>query len=227
MGTIVGIYGFRCTESGKWYVGQSINVLVRKRDHLIDLRRGRHPNSHMQSAFDKYGESSFEFHVLEETPEDMLDARECSWIEYLRSTDRDFGYNLDTGGHFKKHHSLETRAKMSAWQTGLKRPPHTPEARAKMSAAHKGRRVGPFSIETRAKMSAWQRGRKLPPETIAKLSSARRGVKRGPMSQEQKDKLSELRRGENNPNWGRKHSKASREKMSESRRQKNLIRAAA
>jgi len=62
--TQAGIYGIKNTANGKWYVGQTIDLNKRRGDHFTALRGGYNKNSHLQSAFVKYGESCFEFHVI-------------------------------------------------------------------------------------------------------------------------------------------------------------------
>jgi len=167
----VGIYGWRCTENGKWYIGQSVDIESRRGCHLYRLRGGKHPNRHLQASFDKHGAESFEFHIVEEAPEDMLDIRERSWIAYLNSTDQRFGYNLDTGGWANRQRSPETRAKISAARLGKRL---SPESRAKLSAWRTGRKNGPMSIEQRAKISAANKGKSPSLEHRAKLSVARK-----------------------------------------------------
>jgi len=73
-------------------------------------------------------------------------------------------------------HTPETRAKMSATHTGMKR---SPEARAIMSAAQKGRKI---SDEHRAKISAANTGKHHTPETCAKMSATRKGMRHTPES---------------------------------------------
>jgi DNA-binding transcriptional ArsR family regulator len=60
-----GIYVIRNQVNGKEYVGKAVRVNKRWRDHQCDLRAGRHPNPLLQRAWDKYGESSFQFELIE------------------------------------------------------------------------------------------------------------------------------------------------------------------
>ena len=131
-----GIYGIRNMVSGKWYVGQSLNVEQRIRQHKADLRYKHHFNDHLQKAVIKYGLKNFAFRILEETPESMLDVRECAWIEYHKSIDQKYGYNQSTGGHLTRHHSKESLRKMSKSQKGRH---HSKETRRRMSEANKRR----------------------------------------------------------------------------------------
>lgn len=79
------------------YIGQSKNIKKRWHDHLQNLRQGTHINRHMQSAFQKYGESAFSFSVIEECDTSLLNEREQYWIaQYQTFGPR--GYNLTPGG---------------------------------------------------------------------------------------------------------------------------------
>lgn len=62
--SVVGVYVIRCTANGRVYVGSSSNVEVRRRRHVKDLRQGKHQNSHLQRAWDKYGDRAFTFEVV-------------------------------------------------------------------------------------------------------------------------------------------------------------------
>lgn len=53
----MGIYKIVCLKNNKSYIGSFSNLRVRKNAHFRLLRNGEHYNSHIQRAFDKYGES--------------------------------------------------------------------------------------------------------------------------------------------------------------------------
>lgn len=199
-----GIYGWRCTDSGKWYIGQSVDVEARRSNHLSCLRGGYGFNGYLQAAFNKHGEESFEFHVLEETPEDILDVRERTWIAYLKSTDPVHGYNLDSGGKLHKRHSAITRAKMSESNKGKHSGPISAEHRANISAAQMGKKRGPFSEEHRAALSAAHKGQGLSPEHRAKVTAALTGRA---VSEETRAKISAS-------NIGQKRSQETRDNIS-------------
>ena len=165
----IGIYCFINTHNGKRYVGQSINIDVRHKRHLIDLNKNTHPNAHLQGAFNKYGSSCFEFHILEECGADMLDMREIAWINYYHSFGEG-GYNLTSGGLFFKH-TWETKKKIGAAEIGRKRNPISDEARLKMRLAKLGRKLSP---EHKKKIGAAAKGKKraFSPEWIANIGAA-------------------------------------------------------
>jgi len=45
--------------------------------------------------------------------DNLIDDAERFWIEYFRSWDRDFGYNLESGGCSNKTLSFKTKFKIS------------------------------------------------------------------------------------------------------------------
>lgn len=93
----VGIYVIENTANGKKYVGQSYDVIRRFRVHKLKLRKGEHPNTHLQGAWNQYGENSFAFSVIENCSIEVLNDREMFWIEKLQTLSPN-GYNLTLGG---------------------------------------------------------------------------------------------------------------------------------
>lgn len=61
-----GVYSITCKSTGKGYLGSSIDIAYRWKRHLYLLRKGVHTNPHLQNSFDKYGESNFEFRLIED-----------------------------------------------------------------------------------------------------------------------------------------------------------------
>lgn len=186
------IYAFRNRENGKVYIGSAIDALERRNDHLYALRRGRSHCPHLQAAWTKYGEDTFEWGIVEVVAEPtMLIEREQFWMDIFQSCDRLFGYNArpKAGNQLGLRHSDVSRAKISASKKG-KKPDLSDEQRARMSALHKGRKRSP---ETGAKISAANTGRKMSPEAIAKTRAANLGRK---ASDATKAKLSAIHKGQ-------------------------------
>ena len=67
MTAVCGVYGIINMTNGHIYVGSSINIHRRKLRHFRYLKNGEHENSHLQNAYNKYGEDAFVFVVLEHT----------------------------------------------------------------------------------------------------------------------------------------------------------------
>lgn len=61
-----GIYRITCVPTGNHYIGSSIHIEERWRQHRTEMRGGYHSNPHLQRSWNKYGEPAFTFVVLEE-----------------------------------------------------------------------------------------------------------------------------------------------------------------
>ncbi len=92
-----GIYCIRNKISKKRYIGSSVNCYHRiKSQHLARLRIGTHNNPHLQSSFSKYGESAFEYFIIELCEEKNMLSKEQHHIDKMKSMDSRFGYNINT-----------------------------------------------------------------------------------------------------------------------------------
>ncbi len=105
-----GIYVITNTINGKQYVGQSIDIDKRIKQHFRDLKAGR-DSSHMQRAYNLYGKEAFAADIIEYCDIDKLDDREIYWIAELDTFEN--GYNLTLGGVGTRGHTIseETREK--------------------------------------------------------------------------------------------------------------------
>ncbi len=86
------VYAIRHNVTNRIYIGSSENVDRRLRNHMCDLRAGRHKIEDMQEDYNKYGEN-FTFTVLDTV--DNWDDRnkEYKWMEAYQSHIRGVGYN--------------------------------------------------------------------------------------------------------------------------------------
>lgn len=111
-----GIYKITCTTNQYFYVGSCKEFKRRLRGHLASLRKGTHHSKKMQNVFNKHGEDSFVFEVLEvmigstefdrQLKEQIyLDDLWCSEIMNIRKKSDKVAY--------RKPVSDETKAKMS------------------------------------------------------------------------------------------------------------------
>lgn len=116
-----GIYKIINTLSNKVYVGCASNIRTRWNGHLYDLRKEKHPNTYLQKAWSKYGESNFRFEIIESCDITDLYVREHYWVNILDCLNRSKGYNLrptDTLGC--STHSEETKEKIRLANKGKK-----------------------------------------------------------------------------------------------------------
>lgn len=111
-----GIYSIINKHNGKMYIGQSIDIEKRFRQHKSHLNNQTHVNKHLQSAWDKYGESSFNFNILLICSEHELDAEEYKFIK-LYATYKN-GYNLTWGGDFNPMKLPEISQKVKGENNG-------------------------------------------------------------------------------------------------------------
>ena len=121
----VGIYKIRNIINNNIYIGSSNNIKKRWIKHFSLLKRNCHHSSHLQNAWNKYGEFNFEFSILEECKEDELLLREQYYLdklllasEYIKGNNNFFiknGYNIkpfcESNLGFK--HSIETIEKIN------------------------------------------------------------------------------------------------------------------
>lgn len=96
------VYAIRCKETGKIYIGCTKYPEDRIKQHFRELSRKqktvkdgkfRVPSA-WQLDYDKYGESAFEFYLLESNiSEEARFSREIFWIEEYKAFDSRYGYN--------------------------------------------------------------------------------------------------------------------------------------
>lgn len=89
-----GIYRIYCTQTGKMYIGSSVDIALRWSQHRSQLRRDIHANTHLQHAWNKYGADSFVFSIIELVDHNLLLDREQHWINSTQCCNRDYGYNI-------------------------------------------------------------------------------------------------------------------------------------
>ena len=143
------------------------------------------------------------------------------------------GYNLTEGGDgWSGGPCEETRRKLSEirkklYSSGVKHPMlgkhHSEETKKKMSVNRSGKCIGEnhpmfgkhHTEEAKMKMSAVHKGKHPTEETKKKMSNAHKGKpKEKPMSEETKKKLSDALKGRTSPNKGKHLSEETKKKIS-------------
>lgn len=149
-----GIYAIRHLQSGKLYVGSANDLERRFIEHRTTLDAKKHPNRHLQRAWNKYGNDAFTFEVLEYVEDARrLVEREQHWLDRTESYKRPRGYNLAHRAQsmLGYKHSTAARRRMSKAHIGYDMPidqrkkisralkgnkEHSKQARRKLSEAH-------------------------------------------------------------------------------------------
>lgn len=127
--------------NGKRYVGITNNPKAR----WYGNGKAYKDCKHFATAIKKYGWENFTHYLLEsDLTLEEANALEQKYIAKYKTQDRQYGYNIQPGGFFVpsmlgKHHSEETKRKMSKSQKGKTR---TAEWRANHSAFMMGFLVG-------------------------------------------------------------------------------------
>ena len=121
-----GIYKITNTETQKIYIGSTVNLKKRRKQHFTDLRSNNHSNEHLQRSFNKYGESCFIFEILEECVDFSMKELKDKEQEYLDSIDNwENCYNIEKSVAFFRPlppTKEKTREKFSAMRKGELNP---------------------------------------------------------------------------------------------------------
>lgn len=132
-----GVYKIQFRETEQVYVGSGVNIENRWRSHRSGLRNNTHYNYKLQDKWNEYGESEFNFIVLEECAPNDLFLREQYWIDLLDAVKRGFNIMPTAGSNKGWEPTEETRQNMRLANLGKKL---SPETREKQSKAVKERR---------------------------------------------------------------------------------------
>jgi group I intron endonuclease len=123
--TCSGVYIFRNTVNNKCYIGSTVMTFKKRMDHhLWHLRENKHKNIHFQNAWNKYGEDSFEYDILEICDKDKCLEREQyyldtvlfakEFIDGISNKFRELSYNINplaTGTPNLSKETIEKRTK--------------------------------------------------------------------------------------------------------------------
>lgn len=216
------IYKIINTTNGKFYVGSTTDTRERFRVHRKRLRNNKHHATHLQAAWNKYGEDAFVFHIVETVPEgESLQHAEDRWLadhvgkEYCYNKSKFSGApwrgtSGDGTPFYKRQHTDDSKELLR-------------QARASQDCPRTGKT---HSEETKqlirekklANPTRYWLGKERDEETRAKISAAQKGVKKAPgrkVSAEGMEKIRVAAEAGHYDHWrGRKHTEESKAKMS-------------
>lgn len=93
---ICGIYKITNQETNQCYIGQSVDIAKRWKDHIkCGLGIDTPANNKLYQSMAEYGVWNFTFEVLEECPKNQLNEKERFYIDLYQANE--FGFNSNTG----------------------------------------------------------------------------------------------------------------------------------
>jgi group I intron endonuclease len=138
-----GIYKITNKNNGRYYIGSSVNINNRWNEHKRTLKQNKHDNHFLQKSWNKHGEESFLFEIIEYVLDlDKLLEREQYYLDLI-THNKKITYNLckTAGNMLGFKHTEESKNKMSNSRIGNKNSlgfKHTEETKNKMSKSHFG-----------------------------------------------------------------------------------------
>lgn len=144
-----GIYQIRNLVNNKLYVGSTVNLNKRKKQHFNILKKNKHVNKYLQNAYNKYGENNFVFEVIEIlNNKDFLIKHEQFWIDKLKTIKKMYNICFIAGNTLGVVRSEMTKNKISISNKNrfknIENTPmfgkhHTEESKQKISQSNKGK----------------------------------------------------------------------------------------
>lgn len=180
------IYKIVNLVNDKFYVGSTTNKKVRFRQHRKLLRGNRHHCKHLQAAWNKYGESKFDFVVIEEVPiaRSLQEVEETYLVQHVgKPYCYNTGHSADAPWRNAPAHKTPNFGRTMADPQKSKISASLKEFYAEDYFNHP--RVGKtHSEETKARISAKKKanpstywaGKERSEETRQKISDAQKGV---------------------------------------------------
>jgi len=114
------IYLIFNTISQKGYLGRSVDPKIRWSGHKCDLRKQRHTNSHLQNAWNQYGEDAFIFVVLIRCSNRLDESIEQFFLDEYVSKLSELFYNQSTSSTTPDRDAT-SRATKKQWSSRLMR----------------------------------------------------------------------------------------------------------
>lgn len=112
-----GVYKIECLPTGEVYVGGSVDLDRRFRQHLHLLRKKKHKSAALQTAWDRHTEEKFQFHrMLVCRPEDvrLYEQRALDHYQPVFNTEKIAGSSQGTKRTFEQRERLKLRPQSTA-----------------------------------------------------------------------------------------------------------------
>lgn len=93
---VCGIYRITCITNDKAYIGQSVDIRERFRQHIKNALTYTSTTNKLYQEMKDKGVENFVFEILERMPREQLNEREVYWIDFCKT--KEFGLNGTKGG---------------------------------------------------------------------------------------------------------------------------------
>lgn len=93
---VCGIYKITNLENQQAYIGQSVDIKERFRQHIKSALTSGPTTNKLYQQMKKYKPENFTFEILEVVPRDKLNERETYWIDFYKT--KEYGLNGTRGG---------------------------------------------------------------------------------------------------------------------------------
>ena len=123
------VYCILNTETGRRYVGSTTRIRNRKRQHLSDLRKHKHPSKLMQDDYATFGEHSFVFFELEEVLTFSLEELHAVEQRWINKYNPEYNTVMNVKKYFPTF-SAESREKSRQAKLGRKQSQEEKDKRA-------------------------------------------------------------------------------------------------
>lgn len=184
------IYLINNKINNKKYIGQSIKrIRNRLNEHVRD--RNFNKNHPLYNAANKYGWDNFEFSVIDTAQTlDELNNKEIKYIHQYQTTDKNLGYNIESGGK-NAIPDIETLNKMSKSHLGRKQTDEWVDKRIAKTGTNEAKKYGrPKTNKEKELLSKnspkYWLGKNRDDETKRKISETK---KKAGLSEKQKENI--------------------------------------
>jgi len=142
---LCGVYMIECTANGMVYIGSSVHIYRRWRNHRSKLKSGTHENPYLQTDYNQFGADNFHYIILGYASKSELSSLEQTFLDGAIGN----CYNVHPNSETPLGRTLTAEQREQVSQRNKGRV-ITEEHRRKLSAALKGRT---FSDEHRKNIS--------------------------------------------------------------------------
>jgi group I intron endonuclease len=211
---MIGIYKIENIINNKKYIGSAVNIDIRFKRHINDLKNNKHNNIYLQREFNKYGLENFNFECIEicdkknlkeieqKYLDDIFAIKECNLYYYnigKKSTggdnisnnpNRNIIINKITKGLYERYEKESDEDKLSR--------------KNKLKGENNPNYGNKWNDDQRDKMSKQRKGisSKIKGKTFEEIHGEEKAkILKSKLSEKAKNQI-----GENNPNYGNKCS---------------------